>query len=125
VRTSVRSILQACVCDETDSCSEPFRVPQTIHDCVHLIAPQLILNALQCPLQTEPKVDLLRCGTRRNVPRELRNGLYRLNPLVYMTMQGIKERAVVEKFGWYIGQARTIAGRPSLLYCPLYDRVND
>jgi hypothetical protein len=74
---------------------KPFSISQTIHDHVDLVTSELSLYAFQCPLECQPKVNLLGSRSRRNVSVQLGNRLNRFDPRIDMTMKGIKERAVV------------------------------
>ena len=105
MRTGVRSILQSRVRDETDCGTETFRVPETIHHHVDLVTSQLVLDTLQCTLQAQPEVDLLRRGSGANIASELGDGLDRLDPLIDMALKGVEEGAVVEGLGWDVNDA--------------------
>lgn len=59
VHTVIGGIRQSSVRDERDSGMETLRITQTIHDHVHLLAPQLVFNAFERSFEREPEVDLL------------------------------------------------------------------
>lgn len=86
---------------------ESFSVSETIHDHVNLFAAELRLDAFQCPLQTEPKVDLLRRSPRANVASELGDRLNGLDPLVDVTLEGVEEGTIVELLRRNIGDTRS------------------
>ena len=58
----IRSILQPGISNKNNSGMEPLCIPQCIHNYPHL-APQLRLYPLQCPLEAQPEVGILRCPT--------------------------------------------------------------
>lgn len=85
---------------------ESLRVPETIHDHVDLLTPELGLNAFKCALQTEPEVDLLRRGSGANIASELGDGLDRLDPLIDMALKGVEEGTIVELLRRNVGDTR-------------------
>jgi len=95
--TEIRGILQPGISNKTDSGMEPLCIPQCIHDHPHLLAPQLRLYPLQCPLKTQPEVDLLRCRAGGNVSRELGHRLDGFDPCVDVRVERVEERAVGEE----------------------------
>ena len=82
--TDVGGFLETGISDETDGSMISLRVPKTVHDHQDVLAAKLGLDTFESSLQTEPEVDLLRSCPRRHIPAQLRHGLDRLDPLVYV-----------------------------------------
>jgi hypothetical protein len=63
----------------------------------------LWLDVFQCPLQTQPKVDLLGGRSRSDIAGEFRDRLGGLDPCIDVPMQGGEEAAVVSRLRGDVG----------------------
>jgi len=120
----IRSVFETSIGKEGDCSEETLGVAQAIHDHRDFVAPQLGLYTLEGSFQTDPEIDLLRGCSRLDISRELRNRLNRLNPDVYVGLQSIEERRIVEGVGWYEGDTGSLIGCVCLSDGLLNDRVD-
>ena len=64
-------------------------IPQCIHDHLHLLAPQLRIYPLQCPLEVQPEVDILECRVGGDVSRELGHRLDGFDPRIDVRVERV------------------------------------
>lgn len=75
---------------------EPLRIPQTFQHQEDGVRAKLQFDPLQRSFQAEPEVDFLRCSTRRHVSGEFGHRLDGFDPHIDVTLECIKECAVIE-----------------------------
>lgn len=117
VLTYVGRFLQTRVCDEADRSMETLGMLEHIHGERHLFAFELSFDTFQRVFHAEPKVDLLRCRTRRYISRKLGHRLNLLDPRVDIRLQLVEKERVRQKVLWLNRIDRDpIAGRMTLQY---------
>ena len=123
--TGICRILETGIRNETDGRVESLCISETFHDHGDLLAAELCIDAFKSALHTEPKVDFLRSRARSDIASELGYRLNRLYPLVDVTLEGVEERAVIEKLRWDIGDVWSRPGGAGLFDDTLDDGVDD
>ena len=100
--TNLHRLFQTCVGDEADCGMESFGMFEDVQGQGYFFSCQLRFNAFQGVLYAEPKIDFLRSGSRRDVSRQLGDGLDLLDPRVDVRLKLVEESRIGKQgLGFY------------------------